>query len=386
VNLKQDDSPPYNPGWGIRPPYLAGRENILDAFDLALKSGPRNPRFIGALIGERGVGKTVLLNEMGDKARTLGWPVIARQITSGESFLVPLLYELLSEAGSKRSQIAKRLKEIDVELTLELDAKVAKIGATARKTAPKRSEFSDLAKQALIEVGSRAQKSKRGVLITIDEMHEVDKLDELAALASALQQVVMKLSIPVSVQMAGLPIMRSVLKSAGTYLERLTYVEIGSLGRDSTATAFLLPAQERGVIIEATALVQMIEAADGYPYLVQLIGYHTWVAKGNNEKIETEAARIGIATAQKQMEGLFLDRWNSLSNLEQSMIKVVALAGGMTTSDQVSKALKRSTEALGSTRASLINKRGLLHAPRRGELGISLPGFSTWLSNKLTPR
>jgi hypothetical protein len=367
----------------MRPPYLAGRDNILGAFDLALKSGPRNPRFVGALIGERGIGKTVLLNEMGEKAKQLGWPVVARQITPNESFLVPLLYDLLGEAGSKRSQLVRRLRELDVELTMGVDAKVAKIGATTRRSAPKKSELSDLAKQAIIEVGEKAQRSKRGVLITVDEMHELDKYDELAAFASALQQVVMKSSLPVSVQFAGLPTLRSVLKNAGTYLERLSFVEVGSLGKDATKVAFLLPAQERGVIIEATALSQMTEAADGYPYLVQLIGYHTWLAKGDDKKIESEAARIGIAAAQQQMEGLFLERWNSLSNLERSMVAVIAREGGSATSEQVSKALKRSTEALGSTRASLINKRGLLHSPRRGTLEISLPGFSTWISNKM---
>lgn len=106
MNSKLGDSPPCNPGWGIRPPYLVGRDKILDAFDMALKTGPRDPRFVGAPIGESGVGKTVLLNEMDEKAKALGWPVIGRQIIPGESFLVPLLNELLSEASSMRFQIA----------------------------------------------------------------------------------------------------------------------------------------------------------------------------------------------------------------------------------------------------------------------------------------
>ena len=64
---------PYAPGAGTRPPELAGRQEILNAADIAIRrvqAGRFAKSFI--FIGLRGVGKTVLLNEVIRIADRLG--------------------------------------------------------------------------------------------------------------------------------------------------------------------------------------------------------------------------------------------------------------------------------------------------------------------------
>ena len=57
---------PYAPGAGAPPPELAGRDGILDAADVAIqRSRLCRPARSLMFIGLRGVGKTVLLNEVG---------------------------------------------------------------------------------------------------------------------------------------------------------------------------------------------------------------------------------------------------------------------------------------------------------------------------------
>ncbi len=56
---------PYNPGAGVPPPELAGRENILNQAENTItrtKNGKPAKSLI--LLGLRGVGKTVLLNRI----------------------------------------------------------------------------------------------------------------------------------------------------------------------------------------------------------------------------------------------------------------------------------------------------------------------------------
>jgi Cdc6-like AAA superfamily ATPase len=58
-------SNPFSPGAGTRPPELAGRRAILNKADILfkrLKAGRSEKSFL--LVGLRGVGKTVLLNEI----------------------------------------------------------------------------------------------------------------------------------------------------------------------------------------------------------------------------------------------------------------------------------------------------------------------------------
>lgn len=54
---------PYQPGSGLRPPEMTGREPELEAFDTVIaRTGNRLTNRGIILSGLRGVGKTVLLN------------------------------------------------------------------------------------------------------------------------------------------------------------------------------------------------------------------------------------------------------------------------------------------------------------------------------------
>src|SRR4051795_13598777 len=65
---------PYAPGAGQRPPELAGRDTELSAFDVVLERIARGrPERSLVLTGLRGVGKTVLLNQLRSAAITRGW-------------------------------------------------------------------------------------------------------------------------------------------------------------------------------------------------------------------------------------------------------------------------------------------------------------------------
>ena len=65
---------PYAPGAGQRPPELAGRDDQLQTFDVVLKrvAAGRPDRSL-VLTGLRGVGKTVLLNQLRSAAVRAKW-------------------------------------------------------------------------------------------------------------------------------------------------------------------------------------------------------------------------------------------------------------------------------------------------------------------------
>ncbi|GAA3151118.1 hypothetical protein GCM10020255_030050 [Rhodococcus baikonurensis] len=65
---------PYAPGAGQRPPELAGRDKQIDAFDVVLERIARGrPERSVVLTGLRGVGKTVLLNQLRSAAISRSW-------------------------------------------------------------------------------------------------------------------------------------------------------------------------------------------------------------------------------------------------------------------------------------------------------------------------
>ena len=86
---------PFRPSFGVSPRVLAGREDLLQDFDVALDEGPGSPLRSLLVSGARGMGKTVMLNEAADVARQRGWLVIEETASAG--FVTRLVTQHLPE-------------------------------------------------------------------------------------------------------------------------------------------------------------------------------------------------------------------------------------------------------------------------------------------------
>lgn len=378
-NSSRAPAPPYNPGYGIDPPLLAGRGDILDSVEEALTTGPRSPWFGHGLVGDRGVGKTVLLNAMQQLATAKGWAVVAEQAVAGQPLVAPLLEQVVSVAGTRWSKLAKLAKEVDLEFVLGVDAKVAKAEA---RLSPGRRQQAALAvlRKTLTAVGEYAATRGGGLMVTIDEAHAITERGEIAALAAALQLIVKRDQLPVAVYFAGLPGTRQVLRKAGTFIERLGVEEIGELSAEAAALALVKPAADASVAIHDDALDHLLAAAGGYPYLVQLVGYHAWKEKATRRVITLADAKHGVIAARKEMHEIFSARFEPLPPLQQAYLQAAARVGEVARVADIAAALRREQNQLASTRAALINEHRILRAPRYGEVRFTLPAFARWIA------
>ena len=109
-------APPYTPGFGRRPPVVAGRDALLDDVARVLEVGPEHPRFCRALLGSRGTGKTVLLDVIGEVAsKKLGWAVLHVQALQEES-LVAVLLQRIPEAVRPWGRFGRGSKDLQAQL------------------------------------------------------------------------------------------------------------------------------------------------------------------------------------------------------------------------------------------------------------------------------
>ena len=74
---------PFTPTFGVSPPLLVGRSDLLEDFTASLEDGPGAPGRMTLYTGARGTDKTVMLNEVEDLARQQGWRVISETATPG---------------------------------------------------------------------------------------------------------------------------------------------------------------------------------------------------------------------------------------------------------------------------------------------------------------
>ncbi|MGZ4246592.1 MAG: hypothetical protein ACXVSE_20090 [Solirubrobacteraceae bacterium] len=131
----------------------------LDPHVAALRRGPRDPYFTQAVIGERGVGKTVYLSLLAEQmTRDPSWIVVRHQARAGADSITELLRELPEAAG--RSWRGRDLRSLEREISVEVNAVVLKVGG--RLAAPadpaRRAETNpaQALRRALRAAGARA--------------------------------------------------------------------------------------------------------------------------------------------------------------------------------------------------------------------------------------
>lgn len=384
---------PYRPGAGRRPPLLAGREQLLETFDVVrrraeeLGEGDRS----WVLNGLRGVGKTVLLNELLDRVSARAWMTAKVEAGTSSSLAVALSQALVRSMRTATGRHAEsrltRLLRVFKAFTLTVDPNGLSLGIDVeplRGVADSGRFADDLA--ALFEVlGETARDLGVGVLILIDELQEATAT-ELRAVNTAVHQIGQAASPPPLLFVgAGLPSLPALLSEATSYAERLyDYRAVGLLDAGAAGRALTVPAANRGVNWDGAALEAAIGAAHGYPYFLQATGKHVW-DYARRSPINLDDVEGGLAEAQREVDdGLYRARWERATPAQRDLLRALAsLAGsGAASMGDLTRAMgKARTSDLSVARNELL-KKGLVYAPERGLLAFTVPGMHDFIERQ----
>lgn len=382
---------PYRPGAGRRPPLLAGRQQVLVAFDVvrrrAEEFGEGDRSWI--LSGLRGVGKTVLLNELLDQVSSRGW--ITAKVEAGPSTSLSialsqsLLRGLRTATGRYPEPRLRRLLgifkafsvKVDPSGNFSLGVDVQPVSGVADS-----GRLSDDLAAMFDALGETARDLGTGVIVLIDELQEATAAD-MAALNTAVHLTGQaEVALPVMVVGAGLPSLPAQLAEATSYAERLyDYRPIGLLEEAAARDALTVPARDRGVEWSDDGLAAAVGAAGGYPYFIQAIGKQVWDLAARSP-ISLHDVDLGLAEARREVDdGLYRSRWERATPGQRQLLRALAeLSGdGPAAVAEVAKALgKRRTSDISVARDEVINK-GLAYAPDRGLLAFTVPGMHAFI-------
>ena len=378
---------PYRPGAGRRPPALAGRDVVLTAFDVVVRRcedlGEGDRGWI--LNGLRGVGKTVLLNELLRRVGERDWITAKVEAGAGESLPVALSHALVrgmrTATGRHPESRLRRMLGVFKAFSVKADATgMVSLGAEVDPilgVADSGRFAEDLA--ALFEVmGETARELGIGVLILVDELQE-SEATELAAINTALHQLGQaEVPLPLMLVGAGLPSLPALLADATSYAERLyDYRAVGLLDRAAAVDALTIPTRELGVDWHDEALTMAANVASGYPYFLQAIGKHVW-DNAINSPISPDDVQVGLHEARREVDdGLYRSRWERATPAQRDLLRALAeLAGDgpATVSALASRMHKSRVSDLSVARNELI-KKGLVYPPERGMLAFTVPGM-----------
>jgi hypothetical protein len=380
---------PYNPGAGLRPAALAGRDGDIDSFEILADRASHSlvSRSI-IFAGLRGVGKTVLLGELAGRALERGWLVVQVEAegTSTEHFSAALAGELANAVRRRRSWLERasdKVKEALGSIT-SFQAKVGVVGVSLGiERLPGRAD-SGLIQFDLVDlaeaVGAAAKEDTIGALILIDEMQELTE-EQMSAVCRSCHRAG-QLALPWFVVGGGLPNLPARLAAAESYAERLfDYRTIDRLRRDDAIYALTAPAEKRDVAWDSDAIEFVLNESRGYPYFLQQFGKTVWDAAAGPDRITLDDATFGIAEGQQQLDvGFYASRWERATKAEREFLRAMAADDGEQSKigDIADRLGKASSKALGPARANLINK-GIIYAPEHGLIAYSVPGMADFV-------
>jgi hypothetical protein len=344
------------------------------------------------LNGLRGVGKTVLLNELLAQVSERAW--ITAKIEAGAT---PTLGLGLSQALTKSVRTAtgrhpearlKRLLAVFKAFSLTVDPTGAvSIGVDvdpARGVADSGHFADDLT--ALFEVlGETARTLGIGVLVLVDELQEAAEAD-LAALNQAVHHIGQASEPwPLTVIGAGLPSLPAQLAEATSYAERLwDYRPVGLLDDAASQDALIIPTRDRDVEWHDDALQAAVDTARGYPYFLQAVGKHVWDT-ARRSPIDLSDVDVGLSAARQEVDdGLYRSRWERATPAQRDLLRALASVGGdeaATVADIARRMGKPRTSDLSVARNELI-KKGLVYAPERGLLAFTVPGMHDFIDRQ----
>ena len=379
---------PFSPGAGSPPPELAGRDAILEQARVLLgRVRERRPEKSFLMTGLRGVGKTVLLNEMERMAMRDGYRTIlieAHEEKPLALLLIPQLRRLLFDldrvagAGDKVRRGIAVLKSFigavrvtvgDVEFGLDIDPE--------RGSADSGDLEIDLP-NLFVAVAEAAEERHTAVAILIDEIQYLGS-PELSAMIMAMHKMQQR-QLPLVLIGAGLPILPGLAGESKSYAERLfNFPDIGPLSETEAARALCDPIEDAGEAIETTALKEIFRLTQGYPYFLQEWGYQAWNHAESSPITLQVVQETTILVEHRLDENFFRVRFNRLTPREKNYLRAMAeLGAGPNRTADIADILNVKITTLGPVRASLIRK-GMIYSPAHGDMAFTVPLFDEFM-------
>ncbi len=380
---------PFAPGAGSRPPELAGRDVILEAARISCGRAVngRNARSI-ILLGLRGTGKTVLLNEIGRNAEQAGL-LVSRVEAPEKVSLARLIYPemrkvMRSLSGMEAAkQIATRglrgLRNFASIFKIEMAGMEVGIEAEIglADTGDLQHDLPDL----FTMIGKAAQAAGRGWALLIDEVQYLSEAD-LSALIVAMHRMSQD-NLPVLLVGAGLPQIARLAGEAKSYAERLfLYPAVGALDPASARQAIEKPIIEEDATITQEALGLMIDRTRGYPFFIQEWASVAWNNADTAPITLDDVAHSYLETLASLDDGFFKVRIDRLTKAEVQFVRAMAgLGPGPYALADIAHAMGRTQKSLGPARASIISK-GMIYSTDHGYLDFSVPLFAEFMQRQ----
>lgn len=354
---------PFTPSFGEVPLVMAGRSRIVAEFNRAFSSSARRPSLTSLVSGARGTGKTALLTLIEEHAAQRGWIPVNLVALPG----------LLEDAYEQTARKARHLVDATDKGQLA-SLTIGPVGLGVSHTPRHEKNWRTKMSELLDELS----RHETGLLFTIDEINP--ELDELIEFVSVYQLFVRE-GRKVALIMAGLPHNTSLLllDKSVSFLRRAQLFKLERIPDFEIRKALESTFAQSERSVSDTALDRVVEAIEGFPFMMQLVGFRVW-EEGTEPGLITDAqVQEGIRHAQEEMKSrVLLSSYQELSGMDRRFLHAVAQAPGPCSVPEIAKRLGK-TNSYATQYKNRLLEQGLIEVSLDGKVRFSLPMLREFL-------
>ena len=347
----------FSPSFGNRPSYLVGRGSVISTFISGLEQEPGNRDRAMLMLGQRGSGKTVLLWELADRARKLGF-VVATPTVASEDMLERIV-EKIQEAGEPYANKHRLPKLAGGSLSVFGFSAGLEFTRDVQETKSFQFKLTQLARK-LTEQG-------HGILILIDELQA--NSPEIRQLVTAYQELVGE---------------RLNVDRVLTFLNRARKVTLEPLSVGDVDAYYQRAFEELDLDIPGNLRLDAARATQGSPYMLQLIGYNIANRCQAGEHVTPEQVDGAIEASKADFENDVCE--TTLAALSDQDVAFLAAMtddeDGVSRISDVAERMSVTPDYAQKYRRRLIDA-GVIEQARRGYVRFAVPYMADYLRSQL---
>ena len=324
---------PFRPGAGHKPPYLAGRRYEQSEFEKLLQQTVIMDNLV--LTGLRGVGKTVLADELKPIALREKWLWAGTDLSESASITEEnLARRIITDLSVVTSGII--ISEIDNSVGFTGNDKAfVTLGynflCNIYDQTPGLTE--DKLKAVFQYVAPYVKKiGAKGIIFSYDEAQNLtDHSDKdqfpLSILLDVFQSI-QKQGIPFMLVLVGLPTLFPKLVESRTYTERMFRVLVlDKLSKEDSIEAIEKPVTDSRCPLKFTpaSVERIYEQSSGYPYFIQFICREVYDSLLQRIGDNKDNLSIPIEEITRKLDtDFFAGRWARVTDRQQDLLHVIA--------------------------------------------------------------
>ena len=360
-------SNPFNPSFGKRPIHFYGREDITRSIITSLDDN-NSPWRTTLITGVRGSGKTALLSDIRLNLDSLD--VIVLYVVPNEAILDSVLVQLYRQLPKSLSSAMPEFKNISVNLGVSVGF----------ERDNKKPYFAETFSYQIMELMDAYMKQGKHIVFLVDEAQK--HTDDMRIFINTYQDLIMR-EYSVSLVLAGLPLVVSDILNDDvlTFLRRAKQVELENIELMIVEHEFKKVFLGSGSNLTEEAVCKAAADTHGYPYLIQLVGYHLWsnMQYSDDNTLDDVLFKSKMELFRNVHRLVFAD----LSNRDREFILAMSEDDGFSSVADIGKRMQKKKNFISLYRERLISA-GVVKSGGHGLLHFSYPYMREFLKQKTT--